>query len=176
MSVILGIDPGKQGSCARLDTMAPPLARLKFYPMPLVGGAWDPWAMTQLVQIWALNGVEQVVIERCQAFPGISAAANSSVMEAYGMWRGVLASRFRADQITTAPPNVWKKAMNLEVPLVKAGKRATPAEKKAAYEARKQKALLMARVEFGLPFRTPGGRDLDGQAEAALLALYGSRL
>lgn len=176
MSVILGIDPGKSGSCARLDTMERPLHRLKFYPMPLVEGAWNPWKMADMIQIWAINGVEQVIIERCQAFPGISAAANASVMEAYGMWQGVLASRFRPDQIRPVPPKVWKKAMDIEAPLVKAGRIATHAEKKAAYNARKQKALSLARHEFGLPFKTPGGRDLDGEAEAALIALYGSRL
>lgn len=176
MAIILGIDPGKAGACARLDTFEPPLNRLKFYPMPLVGGQWDPWKMHSMVQIWALNGVEQVVIEKCQAFPGISAAANASVMEAFGMWRAALASRFRADQIVMPTPGTWKKQLALEVPLVKAGRIATAAEKAAAYKARKEKALAVARAEFGLPFQTPGGRQLDGEAEAALIALYGSRL
>lgn len=176
MSVILGIDPGKQGAAARLDTMERPLHRLKFYPMPLVSGAWDPWKMNQLVQIWALNGVEQVLIERCQAFPGISAAANASVMEAYGMWQAALAGRFRPDQVLYPTSGMWKKALDLEVPLIKAGRIATAAEKQAAYKARKQRALDVARLEFGLPFTTPKGRDLDGEAEAALIALYGSRL
>jgi hypothetical protein len=176
MGIYLGIDPGKTGSAARLDTMEVPLRRLTFYPMPLVNGQWDAWKMISLVQIWALNGVDQVIIERCQAFPGISAAANAAVMEAYGMWKGCLAARFRPDQIISTPPNQWKKAMGLEVPLVKAGRIATAAEKKAAYQARKDKALAVARVEFGLSFQTPGGRQLDGEAEAALIALYGSRL
>ena len=176
MSIWLGIDPGKAGGIARLDTMERPLHRLKFYPMPLVEGVWNPWKMAEMIQIWALNGVEQVIIEQCHAFPGISAAANASVMEAYGMWWGALAGRFRADQIIATPAQTWKKAMDLLVPIVKVGRIATPKEKQVTYKARKQKALAMARHEFGLPFATPGGRDLDGEAEAALIALYGSRL
>lgn len=167
----VGIDPGKMGAIALL--LGPSLA---FLDMPLdLEGAWDPWAMRHMAMEWVRWGYKRVAIEECHAFPGISAGANASVMEAYGMWRSALAV-FPRSQVFIIPANQWKKAMQVEFPLVKAGKKATAAEKKAAYDGRKQAALLRARAEFGLPFRTPKGRDLDGEAEAALIALYGSRL
>ncbi len=144
--------------------------------MPLTKGKWDPWKMAQLATLWLVNGVEKVIIEECQAFPGISAAANASVMEAFGMWRGVLGSKFDPAEVVIVSSKVWKPAMDLSVKLVKAGKKATPAEKLAAYMARKAKAMARARAEFGLTFVTPKGREMDGEAEAALLALYGSKL
>ena len=176
MGIYLGIDPGKKGGLARLDTNAPPSARLTFYQMPIVEGMWNPYKMISLVHIWSTNGVEMVIFELCHSFPGISSRANASVMEAYGMWKGCLATSFRVDQVRYVSSVVWKKAMNLDIPLIKAGRVATHAEKVTGYKARKDKAVAVARAEFGLPFQTPGGRVLDGEAEAALLALYGSRL
>ncbi len=170
----IGIDPGKKGAVAKLLTRSSPL--LLFEPMPLnLNGEWDPHQMHADAIRWRELGYERVIVEVCHAFPGISASANASVMEAYGMWRGALGC-FERNQIILVPANQWKKAMQVECPLVKAGKKATAQEKKTAYDGRKQAALLRARAEFGLPFRTPKGRDLDGEAEAALIALYGSRL
>ena len=167
----IGIDPGKAGAIARLRA-----AGLSFEPMPLdLDDAWDPWKMRRFASRWLKDGFRQVAIEECHAFPGISASANASVMEAFGMWRVALAC-FPRSRVHIIPAGVWKKAMQVEVPLVKAGNKATDAEKRAAYSARKQAALVRARAEFGLPFRTPKGRDLDGEAEAALIALYASRL
>lgn len=168
----IGIDPGKMGAIARLYGSGP----LTFYPLPLLDGQWCPAEMGGLVRRWSRSGVGRVIIEECHAFPGISAAANASVMEAYGMWRGSIGAEFPPSRVFRIPANEWKKAMMVEFPLVKAGKKATSQEKKTAYDGRKQAALVRARAEFGLPFRTPKGRDMDGEAEAALIALYGSRL
>lgn len=175
--VVLAIDPGKTGGICRYDTAAPAKANTTFYQMPLdLNNDWDPWAMAMMVWSWKLNGVERVIIEQCHAFPGKQAFASSVVMEAYGMWQGVLACQFTKDQVVVAPANKWKKDMDLLVPVVKAGKKATEKEKSLAYKARKAKALEAARKEFYPPFKTLRGRDLDGEAEAALLALWGSRL
>lgn len=169
----IGIDPGKKGAIARFNpAFDVPLA---FARLPLNLGEWDPVLMWEAANLWKRDGVQRVAIEECHAFPGISAAANASVMEAYGMWRGALGC-FQPNQIILVPANQWKKAMQVEHPLVKAGKKATAQEKKAAYDGRKQAALVRARAEFGLSFRTPKGRDMDGEAEAALIALYASKL
>jgi hypothetical protein len=171
--VIAGIDPGKKGAIAIYDFDAAPLNRLRFIDMPLVGGEWDPHEF--LIRAAIIKGwhAEFVFIEECHAFPGIGAATNASVMEGFGMWRVALASQYEAQHTRIVPSNVWKPAMGLTVPLVKAGKKATAAEKRAAYLARKQKSLEVARHEFGIPFRTRKGADMDGHAEAALLAKYG---
>lgn len=171
----IGIDPGKMGAIARLRVGGLRVYDLSFEGLPLSEGQWDPWLMRRQAKQWRMQGFGRVVIEECHAFPGISASANASVMEAFGMWRAALAS-FPRTAVHIIPSNQWKKTMQVEFPLVKAGSKATAAEKKAAYDGRKQAALVRARAEFGLPFRTPKGRDMDGEAEAALIALYGSRL
>ena len=175
--LLVAVDPGKQGACVLVDTLRPAMRRMvTTYRMPLRDGEWCPWKMRDLILSWSYACVERVIIEECHAFPGISAHANASVMEAYGMWRAAIATKFLPEQVFIAPASVWKPAMDLVVPLVKAGKKATAKEKQAAYTARKAKSLVVARKEFGLAFATDRGRDLDGEAEAALLALYGSKL
>lgn len=214
---IVGIDPGKDGSSCFYSKYETPMfpdrteERLKFYDAPLdKAGDWDPWLMLDLVEHWDSEGVEKVVIEECHAFPGISAAANASVMEAYGMWMSALAASFNRNQIVIVGAATWKKAMGVVSPVIcgcgirevrrsirfsngknsiytkeeKAELRSKllrllvthEGEKKAAYEARKALSLKVARERFpSHPFRTIRGRDLDGQAEAFLIALYGAQ-
>lgn len=213
---VVGIDPGKDGAACFYakfdDAMFPETSEdTKFFKPPLDDdGQWDPWQMNLLAQTWHNMGAQRVVIEECHAFPGISAAANASVMEAYGMWMSALAGSFRRNQIEIVGAATWKKAMNVVSPVIctcgikdvrrmirfsKNPKTSTysAAEKKAmrelllkllvihdeeksnAYERRKALSLKTARERFPLhPFKTPRGRDLDGEAEAALIALYGA--
>lgn len=175
--IILAIDPGMTGGVCRLDTEAPKRARTKFYPVPVAeDGSWDAWVMAQAVFLWGLGGAERLVVEQCHAFPGPQAYSSAKVMEGYGMLLGAIASRFTQDCVLIVPASVWKKEMKITVPIVKAGKKATEAEKKQAYQARKLLAVTTAEAEFEGPFRTPKGRLMDGEAEAALLALYGEKL
>lgn len=174
--ILHAIDPGKQGAICRLDTDAPHRSRITLYGMPLDGeGEWCPWLMAKEVWNWKLTGTQKVIIEQCHAFPGAQAFSSSGVMEAYGMWRGVLACQFAPSEIATPSAAKWKKDMGITLPVQKAGRLATKAEKDAAYKARKALAVAKAEQEFDRPFRTPKGRLMDGPAEAALLALWGSR-
>ena len=114
-----------------------------------------------------------VVIEQCHAFPGPQAYASAEVMYGYGLWLGTLCAK--GFQVTIVPASVWKKDTGITVPIVKAGKKATAAEKTFAYKARKAKAVEMAEFIFGAgKFHTPKGRLMDGEAEAALLARWGA--
>ena len=92
------------------------------------------------------------------------------------MLLAAIASRFKREDCLIVPANVWKKAMKITCPIVKAGAVATEDERKLAYKARKVLAVKTAEAEFGIPFTTPRGRLMDGEAEAALLALYGAKL
>ncbi len=85
-------------------------------------------------------------------------------------------ARFPREQVLIVPASVWKGDMQVTAPIVKAGKVATPAEKALAYKARKLKAVVAAEVAYNRPFRTKKGRLMDGEAEAALLCLWGSRM
>jgi len=178
---VIGIDPGKEGCIASLSSFHSPLfpeqseTRLEFESMPLTDeGEWDPWAMSRKVHLWATSGVDRIVIEECHAFPGISASANAAVMLAYGMWLAAIAAKFPREKLTIVGAATWKKAMDVTVPIVKTGKRATKKEKQIAYKARKIKAVTAATLRFpNEVFATPKGRLLDGKAEAALIAVYG---
>jgi len=169
---ICGIDPGKKGAVAVISTDRP--GAVDFYALPIENGEWCPWQMNFLAEKLSAKGVRHIFIEACHAFPGISAAANASVMEAFGMWRGALAQHFHEKQVHIIMSMTWKKAMNLLVPIVKVGKKATVAEKKLAYMARKVASIKAAEAMFMFDFITPKGRKLDGEAEAALLAAYGA--
>lgn len=165
---IAAIDPGKTGGICLLDTAS---EQLEFRPLPLSPlNKWDPCLMWQEVRTWHSRGVRRVVIEECHAFPGPQAFASSVVMFGYGMWLGTLHSNGFAPWTPRA--ETWKKDMDLLVPIVKAGKKATEKEKKAAYAARKLKAVEKAETIFNTSFRGPKGALLDGKAEAALLAVW----
>ena len=176
--IIIAIDPGMTGGVVRYDTDAPHRSCLKFYPVPIrEDGVWDPWVVARAVFQWGLEGAELFIVEQCHAFPGPQAYASAKVMEGYGQLLGNLAGRFNRSQVVITPANVWKKEMKITVPIVKAARLATKAEKDTAYKARKLVAVCAAETHFpGYPFRTPRGRLMDGEAEAALLALWGSRM
>lgn len=178
---VIGIDPGKEGCVSRLSSFHSPLfpeqaeQRLEFEAMPLTeDGEWDPWAMNRQVHLWSTSGVDRIVIEECHSFPSIAASTNAAVMLAYGMWLAAIAAKFPRNKLTIVGAATWKKAMDVTVPIVKAGKRATKQEKAIAYRARKVKAVAAAQGFFpNEVFVTPRGRLLDGKAEAALIAKYG---
>ena len=175
--VIMAIDPGLTGGIARLDTEAERMHRLTLYKPPVsADGSWDAWEVSQAIFAWGLGGAERFVVEQCHAFPGPQAYSSAKVMEGYGMLLAAIASRFKREDCLIVPANVWKKAMKITCPIVKAGAVATEDERKLAYKARKVLAVKTAEAEFGIPFTTPRGRLMDGEAEAALLALYGAKL
>ncbi len=173
----MAFDPGVEGAVARLDTDAPRRSRLQLYPMPVAEDfKWDPWLTAEAIFKWGLAGAERFIVEQCHAFPGPQAYSSAKVMEGYGILLGAIASRFQKEHVQIVPAGVWKKAMGISVSITKAGRFATAEEKKVAYKARKLAAVEAAEKEFERSFRTERGRLLDGQAEAALLALYGQGL
>lgn len=200
---IVGIDPGKGGAASRIKRSFLPDSNSlvpTFYPMPLdEDGEWCQFKAAALARRWFNEGVERVVIEECHAFPNISTHANAEVMLAYGIWLGALANYFTKEQLIEVRSEKWKKEMDILVPIectcrlkeikasLKKGKTralmvayneavaAHKLEKETAYKARKQKALHLARARCpSISFETKRGRDLDGEAEATLIAIYGS--
>lgn len=174
--IVVGIDPGKTGGIARLDTL---VNQITFWAQPLDReGKYDEWTMRSLVQQLAISGAELMVLETFVPSPSFFGGKGRSTHQqsmAYGMWRSTLASFFTKEQVIRVAAVTWKTRMQVTVPIIKAGKVATKEERDAAYEQRKIKAVRTAIKLFpNNEFITKRGRMMDGEAEAALLAKYGA--
>ncbi len=164
----VGIDPGKQGAIALLTPFS-----LELRQMPLdEEGKWCPWLMRAEVHAWVQRGFNRCAIEVVHMFQGNAAGSSASSLEAYGMWRGIIAQYFEKDHVVLAHSQVWKKKFGLAIPSKEA--KALGWDRDRCRKESKQRALTMARARWpDHSFQTKRGRDLDGEAEAALIAVYG---
>lgn len=157
MTLVAGCDPGFSGAFCLLDTET---RHLQMWDMPVVKktvgkAVRSRMDMTGLEEMIArLAGVPLVTLED----PG--ARSRQAGQMAFGIGLGAIQyalhqARLRVEMIV---PTKWKKALRV------------PADKK--------EAVLRAEEMFPLQrelFRGPRGGVMDGRAEAALIALYGSQ-
>jgi hypothetical protein len=166
----VGIDPGKKGGVVMIDSI---LRAVTIYPLPLDGnGDWDVDMMCHLAMTFRAARAT-VGIEVVHAFPSSMGAGttNFTTGYAYGLWLGALAGK--GVGVIKVRSEDWRKEFRLQV---KAPARASGAEKLQASRERKQVSLAYARANLWHPYVTPKGRDLDGEAEAAIIASYVQRV
>lgn len=101
MSFIVGIDPGRQGAIAILDTES---ERVDCHDMPdTTAGLHD--------FIAGLPIIKHAIIEKPFCGPIMSRRTISVMFEQYGVLRGAL--QWRDIPFTEVRPAIWKKDMNL---------------------------------------------------------------
>lgn len=157
MSVILGVDPGLSGALA---LYRPQAGRLEVWDVPVHEltrngknkREVDVQGLVDLVADFA-DECPLVIIENSTPMPGQGAASTFSFGKTYGILYGVLAAHKLV--IERVAPVKWKRA--LDVPKDKDG-------------ARARASVLLPTHSTHWPLKKH-----DGRAEAALLALYGSR-
>ena len=153
MDIVVGIDPGLSGALA---FYCDGQCRTEDMPVLLVtrGGKSkrdiDPHALTSLLR---LNPVVHAFIEQVGAMPGQGSSSLFAFGKGYGIVIGVLAAV--GIPYSFVSPRTWKSA--LIVPAAKDGAR-----------ARASQLIPSAAGQWKLVKN-------DGRAEAALIALWGSR-
>ena len=144
---IIGIDPGISGACAIYFPSYPEM--ISCYDMPIEGKTVNGYELSKIIHQYKPN---ICFIENVHSFKGQGVASSFNFGCSFGMARGVVA----AHSIPTilVSPQKWKKEFLLSKD--------------------KNKSLEMARSiwpnsdKFKL-------KKHDGRAEAALIALYGSK-
>lgn len=151
---ILGIDPGLSGGLSLLEIAGGTMLSLAAVPMPTVSlnkkGEIDLAALGALLTEWRPS---VCWIEQQQAMPGQGGASTFRTGLNYGMLRGFIPAR--EIPINLVRPATWKAAMGV------------PADKSAA-------RAIASRIFPAHSHLWAKVKD-DGLAEAALIALYGSR-
>lgn len=152
MSIILGVDPGKKGGLAFLDTSTKKL--LFCIPTPKVDDALDIESIADLLDTYKPT---KAVIESVHAMPkqGVSS------MFTFGFVTGIMhgLTRGRKMRVYTPTPQAWKKTI---LAGTEKDKDAAIAFCKSVYP---DVTLIFGRA------RTPN----DGVADAICLATYGMR-
>lgn len=150
--VVLGIDPGKDGGLAILDTASGLPCLLVYMRMPTttVGSKTvvDGKQLTQLMVPWR-NEIDVTVLERVHAMPKQGVSSSFSFGRAFGAVEFFAQSlEARLEYVT---PAKWKRDMGLT--------------------SSKQASLDLATQKFGTRDPWKFKAD-DGIAEAALMALW----
>lgn len=154
MTAFLGIDPGLTGALALYDAGADTLD-VADIPTFRVGTKHllDAHGLARIVDDWTAGKTVSVWLEFVASSPQMGVASSFKFGEGYGVVQGILAANFlRVERVT---PASWKRAMKL------------PADKEAS---RAMACRLFPRHSALFALKKHHGR-----AEAALLALHGSR-
>jgi len=115
MTLIVGVDPGRNGAFAVLDTGT--FKRVTCHDMPgTIDGLHDLVA--------SLPEVAFAVVEQLHAGPVMSRTTIAAMFESYGALKGALA--WRSIPVHTVRPSVWKQSLN--IPADKAAARRRAAE------------------------------------------------
>jgi len=145
MTIILGIDPGRSGALALLDTDT---RRVDCHDMPTTTEALHDI-------IAGLPLIAFAVLEQLHAGPQMGRTTVAAMFESYGVLKGALA--WRSIQTFTTRPSQWKPALN--VPADKTAARRRAAEffpddahqwRLAKHDGRAEAALL---AWYGLRWR-----------------------
>lgn len=149
MSRIIGIDPGKNGALALIDTETWTLAITDMPREPGRSGkeAVSPGGVGQAI---IAADPDYVVIEDVWSSPQMGVTSAFNFGRALGILEGAAAAR---SMLTKVRPQVWKTATK------------TPKNKNEA----RRRAMQLFPCAYGLFSRA---KD-DGRAEAALIAFYG---
>ena len=149
MALILGVDPGRTGALAVLDTHD---GRVTCHDMPdTIEGLH--------ALVCEMPAVRLAVLEQLHAGPTMPGTRVAAMFEHYGALKGALI--WRDIPIRTVRPDQWKAAMGVP-------KRAGKTERKRASREKAGEAFPADAEQWRLAKH-------DGRAEAALLALYGKR-
>lgn len=168
MTVVLGIDPGKHGALALLDSYG---EILWVEDMPLVGNQVDARELADLV-FDAVSGTGEgngeciAVIEDVHSSPQMGVVGAFSFGKSLGIVLGVCAAE--AVRIEMVSPHRWKAAMRLNVPTAKGTKNTFGRTGTAAKELARARAIdrwPRSRERF------KNKKDAD-RAEAALIGLW----
>ena len=161
MSIILGIDPGKDGAGVVLDgDRVAYVWRTTDTTIPSGKGSkrlYCPHRMLAVLQGAREHGALVAVLERAQPRPGEGTVSAYTSGEGRGLWLGLLTSL--GFELVQPHPATWTKVMLRDV----------PGEGKA-------RAILVAEGCAGLELRR--GRERlahEGIADAYCLARYGQR-
>lgn len=172
MTLVAGIDPGTNGAVAIYcnDTRR----IMSVYDLPhwfqTVGKKkrkrLDPVALSELIEMLPIIGVELVVMEAVGGRPQQSASAG--FVFGYTVGLIYMACMMHGVMVETTPPQRWKKQMNIPG---KAGGKGKDAKKQAEGD-------IINRVNELFPldrslFRTERGAYRMDRAEAALIAKFG---
>ena len=161
--LICGIDPGKSGAVAIIDTGSVAscrVMRVAVTPTIKVGKTkrdYDCVAMAEL-----LSGEPKIdfcLIERQQAFRGQGVSSMFSLGVGYGMWLGILGALRIPHE--TVSPRVWTKAM------VGGGRDGKASNILACRRLFPEQTLLAT---------DRSRKEHDGLADALLIAEYASRI
>ena len=149
--IILGIDPGLEGALSYIDGERAILvcSSLPFYEKTSSTKKTKKFIdQYELASILKKNKLpDYAYIEQVASSPQMGVVSSFSFGEGYGKVQGVLAGL--GVPLTFVPPQVWKKTLNV------------PKDKKEAIARANQ---LFPNAAF----------KKDGQAEASLIALYGT--
>lgn len=113
MTMILGIDPGRRGALALLDTET---LRVTCYDMP-----GDTCGLHDL--LCDLPEVRLCALEQLYAGPKMGRTTIAAMFEAYGALKGALV--WRSIQTFTTRPSQWKPALNIPADKAAARRRAS---------------------------------------------------
>jgi len=156
MSTIVGIDPGNKGALAFLDP-----EESKMWIVDMATFTYETTRRMTKVDAYATSRVLQatpvshIYLEEVAASPQMGVSSAFSFGEGYGILKGVTAAL--DIPLSTVKPQMWKKQLRVQ------------SDKRMAVQRASQLFPLIAHK-----FKGPKGGILDGRAEAALLAFYGS--
>nr|WP_313427078.1 hypothetical protein [Brevundimonas diminuta] len=148
MSRIIGIDPGKNGALALIDTQVWTLAVIDMPKEPGKGGK-DAVSPTGVARLFDAALPDHVYIEDVWSSPQMGVVSSFSFGRSLGILEGACASR---TILTKVAPAAWK------------GLTKTPKDKNEA----RRRAMQVFPCAFDLFSRV---KD-DGRAEAALICFY----
>lgn len=152
--IILGVDPGKSGGVARLDTTACTLSVIDM-PCEPATKSRDLASPILLTTAFMAADADAMFLEEVGTMPGEGAVGAFSFGRGLGRIEGVAAGAMI--QVTLVRPQEWKRVT------------LTPAEKSRAVT----RAFQLFPHCTSL-FKGPRGGTKDGRAEAALIAFYGA--
>lgn len=151
MTLVAGIDPGKTGALALLDTHTGHLVAVE--DMPTIGRHVNAAIIGKLLEEWKWLGCTLVVLEDVHSMPGNGHAGAFSFGRSKGVIEGAAAS------------------LNLRLMLVSPAKW----KREAGLQADKTAARQLATNRWPTWADTFKRVKDDGRAEAALLAAWGAR-
>jgi crossover junction endodeoxyribonuclease RuvC len=150
---ILGIDPGKSGGVALIDTTAWTIAVIDM-PVEAATKSRDLTSPTALAAYFHASEADYLFLEEVGTQPGEGAVGAFSFGRGFGRIEGVAAGAMIS--VWLVRPQEWKRALQV------------PADKGRSVTRAKQLIPGAASSFVG-----PRGGTKDGRAEAALIAFYG---
>ena len=165
MSLVVGIDPGKDGACVAIDEhgiVRDVVLTKERFTVKIGKGSrreYDAVAMgNYLTELHALQEVRLVCIEKQQAMPAQGGTSMFSLGMGYGLWLGVIGTL--AIPFSVVHPKTWQKDVLRDVPGIGKGR-----------------AILLCKQRLPDLDLTPGKKrkSHDGIADAACLAMWGFR-